>query len=170
MIALYRGFSPLSQVIRWQTDSDKSHAAWILRDGTVVESWAPYGVRHLAHPFEKHTRGTRIDIYSIDGISAHGSKRAERFLLDEVGSGYDFGGIWRFVIRRGGAHPTKWFCSELVAAAAIRAGLPLLNAPLAKIAPGHIGWSTRLSLVAGGVDETEWRRRVAREIFMKAEL
>ena len=39
MIALYKGTSALSRIIRWRTWSDYTHAAWVFQDGSVIEEW-----------------------------------------------------------------------------------------------------------------------------------
>ena len=40
-IALYQGKSLISLLIRWQTRSQYSHAAFLLDDGSVIEAWQP---------------------------------------------------------------------------------------------------------------------------------
>src|SRR5579871_6249457 len=48
-IALYQGKSPISLLIRWQTRSRYSHAAFLLDDGSVIEAWQPC-VREINPP------------------------------------------------------------------------------------------------------------------------
>lgn len=40
-IALYQGKSFISRLIRWQTRSRYSHAAFLLDNGNVIEAWTP---------------------------------------------------------------------------------------------------------------------------------
>src|SRR5579871_2617400 len=48
-IALYQGKSLISLLIRWQTRSQYSHAAFLLDDGSVIEAWQPC-VREINPP------------------------------------------------------------------------------------------------------------------------
>lgn len=127
MIALYRGRSVLSRAIRWQTRGEYSHAAWVLPDRSVIEAWAPGGVQHNVSLGRAHTAGTVVDLYAIRGLTAPQHEEIERFLRSELGGGYDYGNLLKFMSRRRGGHNERWFCSELVFAACVAAGVRLLE-------------------------------------------
>jgi hypothetical protein len=141
LVTAYRGVSLISKAIRWQTWSDYSHvglglwfddrmtlADWIAT-GETIEAWQSGGVRSgKAGPCAGHTLGTRIDLFDLPGAWPATQATAWHFASQQVGKGYDFRGVLRF-LPRSGRHPDsddRWFCSELVEAALYEAYSPLL--------------------------------------------
>jgi hypothetical protein len=150
MILLYKGKSTISKLIKWQTFGSYSHAAWWLRDGTVVEAWHKGGVSHNDSPATLHTPGTEIDIFDFDCTAGFQPALAEQFLINQVGKKYDFAPVMRgFIFRVMRDNPLKWFCSELVHAAARAGNLELLSrVPDWKIHPTLLSYSPRMIHVA----------------------
>jgi uncharacterized protein YycO len=146
MIALYRGKSLFSRLIRWATWSEYSHAAWLDDDtGRIVEAWRR-GVVDTTLGGD-HTPGTRVDCFAVEGED-HAHRTAIRsFLWGEMGKPYDLRGVLGFVTRRSGAQsPARWFCSELVFAAYALAGIPILARVAAhQVPPGWLAMSPRLA-------------------------
>lgn len=167
IIALYRGLSPLSWAIRKFTRSDYSHAALVDDYGRCWDMWYPQGMRILAHPYEGHTRGTRIDYYAVIGMDDEMSRRVASFLGDHLGAKYDIGGVLRFVSRRRVDNSERWFCSELVIEALQASGLKILNAEPHEISPGHIPWSTELYKLGEEISEEQWRNYAGRRLCTK---
>ena len=124
-LLLYMGKSAVSKAIEWQTRSPYSHVAVELDDGRIVEAWHKQGVRIIDHGHEGHSMGTPIEYYSIGVPFSHAP--VEAFLLNQVGKGYDWRGVWRFVSRRDQPVNDRWFCSELCVAAFAQGGLHLLK-------------------------------------------
>jgi hypothetical protein len=60
---------------------------------------------------------------------------AVKFLDAQVGKGYDFGGLIALPFRKPWHGVSKWFCSELVAAALLAAGLPKMRVEAHRITP-----------------------------------
>lgn len=145
-IALYRGRSLLSRVIRWRTWSVYSHAAWLCASGTVIEAWTKGGVRHVANLSVAHTPGTIVDLYEITAEVDYAA--AELFLKRQLGKPYDFLGILGFILRRRCQEESRWFCSELVFSAVLAGGLRLLNTldPW-QVSPGELATSPFLTKV-----------------------
>lgn len=150
MILLYRGKSLISKAIKWQTFGPYSHAAWWMRDGTVIEAWHKGGVTHNDSPATIHTPGTEIDVFDFADPAAISHDIAEQFLLDQVGKKYDFRPVLSgFTLRLNRNNPDKWFCSELGHAAARIGGYPLLaRVPDRKIHPTLLSYSPRLIHIA----------------------
>ena len=145
MIALYRGKSLLSRLIRWFTWSPYSHAAWICRDGSVIEAWSK-GVRRAASLGEAHMAGTPVEIFALD-LDAQQHAEIEKFLTKQLGQKYDWWGILGFLPRRVMENHDAWFCSELVTKALNAAGVwPLLRIPACRITPGLLALSPLLRL------------------------
>lgn len=153
MIALFRGRSLLSRLIRWHTRSPYSHAAWICGDGQCLEAWSG-GVRKVESVSEQHKPRTWVEYYAVEGMTPEMRDAAERFLTTQLGRPYDTWGIIGFITRRG-RHPNgKWFCSELVFEACRVAGVELLARTEAwEVSPGMLCRSTRLRPVLTSVTE-----------------
>lgn len=132
-IALYKGKSTISRLIRWQTRSQYSHAAALLDDGSVIEAWHIGGVRHAPSLMANHTPGTQVDIYTVP-CAVRQQKVYETFLVAQIGKKYDFKSVFRFASHVSARETGKWFCSELVTAALNEANLN----PLARINPAEV--------------------------------
>jgi hypothetical protein len=159
MIALYKGISSLSRVIRWANRAIYSHAAWIdPESGACYEAWTHGGVRKVPSFSSAHTPGTQLDIFATPATREQ-SLTIRRFLEWQIGKPYDWRGILHFVTRRP-EYPRdqdRWFCSELVFAAYRSAGVPLLaRVDAFTVSPGMLSWSPLLvhvrSAVCGGTD------------------
>lgn len=122
---LHRGRGFISSLIKWQTRSVYSHVSITLDDGRVVEAREFKGVRVL--PKLQPSKGERIDSFHIE-LSERQKEEIEHFLLSQVGKGYDYISILRFITRDHVPHwsKTKWFCSELAFEAFRTAGIELL--------------------------------------------
>lgn len=146
MILLYKGKSLVSKAIRWRTWGEYSHAAWWLRDGTVIEAWHKGGVSHSPSPATIHTPGTEIDVFDFRPEAQIDLDAAEKFLLEQVGKKYDFRAVlsgFTFRINRDNAN--RLFCSELDFLTAQAGGLNLLDRIVAaKVPPQLLSYSTEL--------------------------
>lgn len=127
MILAYKGksFWP-SKLIRWFSWSDYSHIAWQCESGEVLEAWPPK-VRSTKSFNEGHTKGTPVDFYEVVGLTPEQRLIIESFLRCQVGKSYDWQGVFQFVIRTGKDSKSKWFCSELVFKALLKANIKLLK-------------------------------------------
>lgn len=141
-LLLFRGHGMISSLIRWQTRSEYSHAALLLYDGaTIIEAWQGAGVRKA-----QVTNWENIDKFEV--ISPVNWPLALAFAERQIGKGYDYLQVLRFVSRRGGKLDYKWFCSELVFAAILAGGVRLLRTEEPwRISPGHLALSPLLEPV-----------------------
>lgn len=146
-ILLFRGRGIISTLIRWQSRGPYSHAAILLPDGQIVESWQGSGVRT-----KRLTDWTDIDAYLIPEMSRGQWKTAIRYALSQVGKKYDYLGVARFVTRRPSRDNDKWFCSELVYRALQEAGINLFERiePWA-VSPAMLAYSPLLEPTAANV-------------------
>lgn len=125
-ICLHSSNSLVSRLIRWQTRSGYSHASFEFPDGMVMESREWKGVRMLtAH---EQADGETIDRFTVYATPFQAAK-VRAFCFDQLGKPYDWTMVARFVTRRqeSRASSGKWFCSELVFAACLHAGIVLLR-------------------------------------------
>lgn len=139
-VLLFRGRGVISALVRWQTRSVYSHCAIQLPDGRILESWQGSGVqvRRLAD-------WAGVERFRVAGITATQWGRAVSFAEAQVGAGYDYISVLRFVSRRHAPDNGRWFCSELVAAALQVAGVQLLaRVDPAEVSPAMLSWSPLL--------------------------
>lgn len=119
-ILLFRGRGIVSALIRWQSRGQYSHAAILMPNGRIIESWQGAGVR-----IKKLTDWSDIDAFTIPGMTIPQWDTAINYALRQVGKKYDYLGVARFVSRRPSPEDDKWFCSELVYRALQESGVHL---------------------------------------------
>ncbi len=136
-ILLFRGRGIISAMIRWQTRSEYSHAAFLLPCGRIIESWQGSGV-HI----KTLNDWEGIDSFGVHGMTNEQWEEAILFARKQIGKKYDYRGVCRFVSRRKVPADDRWFCSELVAKALEVAGIKLFrNLDSTEISPGMIARS-----------------------------
>ena len=91
-------------------------------DGKIVEAWQGDGVR--VNSISDWAGVTR---YEVPTMSRTQWEDAIAFALAEVGKGYDYWAIVRFVSRRRMPDNDRWFCSELVFAALAHVGVRIFE-------------------------------------------
>ena len=132
----YKGKSFVSKTIQWQTRSEYSHVS-IEIDGVNYEAWHIGGVTRNKDFCVNHTPGTPVDVLHI--LEQYFSRtKLIAFLEAQLGKKYDFRGVFRFLTRRKHPADEKWFCSELVASAYERAGIPLSRIRPSYLSPRDI--------------------------------
>jgi uncharacterized protein YycO len=155
LIQLHTGGTGLfARLIRWFSRSDVHHVslwrwdATDVRGGEIVEAMEGYGVRRLpADAYAAARAAGRIRCLSFrEPLSPAETATLWAAASAEIGRGYDWLGVIRFVSRRRqDGHPQKWFCSELVAAACTAAGRPLFHAkPAWQVLPADLAYSLAL--------------------------
>ncbi len=169
-IALYQGKSLISLLIRWQTRSRYSHAAFLLDDGSVIEAWQPcvreisgtgLPARQFLEPHgrdtratispalsRQHTPGTTVDIFKfITPLTPEENRHLEYLARRDVGTPYDYRGIVRFLTRQRDGRSRRLFCSEQVFARCQQIGRPLLDRTEAwRVPPDWLARSPHLAL------------------------
>jgi hypothetical protein len=146
-IGLYHGISMMSRMIRFFTWGEVVHASYIRPNGQCIEAWSPK-VRKCASYHEGHTPGTVIDLYALDCTAAQANV-FDMAMNMQVGKKYDWHGLFGFISRRSSAqNQEKWFCSELIQYASVRAGVEILSRiqPY-KCSPQLLCYSPRLRFV-----------------------
>jgi uncharacterized protein YycO len=145
-VLLFRPVGLLSKFISWQTDSDYSHAA-LMFDDCVIEAVQFKGVHKLAHD---QIDWSRVDVYQVAGMTEEAAKAIREFAESQVGSGYDYWGVLRFISRRRLPDNEDYFCSEFVFDAVRNAGINLLERIESyQVDPGQLRTSPLLILEGG---------------------
>lgn len=135
--------------ISFFTWSWPSHVDLMFEDGTIIGSLPGKGVTVQSPGVFSFTlsHSTRHEMYSVT-VDNDTYGRIKKFVMAQKGKPYDWGGILGFLARtdRWQAE-SRWFCSELVAAAFEYAGLPLIKARSNRVTPGMVLMSPYLKQV-----------------------
>ena len=127
---LFRGRGVVSSLIRWQTRSAYSHAALLDVEGRVIEAKEGRGVIRRPAEWvyaEAAESGVEIEAYGVRGATGIVWWEALEFAASQLGVGYDYLAIARFISRRKHRNRNRWFCSELVFASLAYGGIRLLE-------------------------------------------
>jgi uncharacterized protein YycO len=146
-VALYKGRSWTSKLIRWFTRSEYSHAAWVEKSGKTWESWEPGGVRTVPSPLVGHDPRTPIDFFFVQGMDELSAQIVSDFFAKHLGKPYDFWGVIGFISRRSRqVGDPRWFCSEILIEALRAGGINILAARLEsyKVTPRDVAVSPLL--------------------------
>jgi uncharacterized protein YycO len=151
-VLFFRGKGPVSSTIRWLTKSPYSHVGlvYLFDERVFCLEAIGSGVR-LALVSEVVRRyDGRVDYYEVLDASEEQRRKVVGFGFAQLGKLYDRAGIWRFFwsilsgrmdkVRR----DHQWFCSELVAAAYVDAGLSLCDRREEFTSPGDLAGSAKL--------------------------
>lgn len=144
MIVFFYGTGIIGEAIRWQTRGKYSHVGYLMPDGSIIEAWHMGGVLHSDCPFVLHGPDVTFDVFDVSGITALQRLEVQAFLQRQIGSGYDYIGVLRFLSHVNRNNYDAWFCSELVAEAHEEAHAPLLMTEAWRISPVALSWSTEL--------------------------
>lgn len=134
-VRLYKGSGFISSLIKFQTRSEYSHACFVI-DDFIYEAKEFIGVRKI-----KDDKSGNYDEFSLD-ITKEQKKVLLEFLMAQLGKGYDYTMVARFITRQQEQRASSgvWFCSELVTAGLNKIKLP----PLLRINP----WAVSPALLA----------------------
>jgi uncharacterized protein YycO len=145
-VLLFRGRGPIGWAIRTQTRTKYSHAALLLPDGkTIIEAWQGSGLflRNNGVHEKTITDWSDVDAFLVDGMRPEQWDKALDFARQQVGKGYNYRGVARFLTRTSSTEDNGLlFCSQLVFASIAAGGVRLLERIEAEaVAPGHLAWS-----------------------------
>jgi hypothetical protein len=141
-VLLFTGGDPIAALVKWQSRSEYSHAALLLPGGArVIESYPFYGVRSrelTAKDWEK------VHAYAVPGMTGEQWCVAVAFAEAQLGNGYDWRNVLRFVSRLPATENNRWFCSELVFADLEYSYRKVLEMEAEYVDPGHLPTSPLL--------------------------
>lgn len=135
-------WNPISAAIRFSTRSWASHAEFVDTDrGITVGARAIGGVK---------IRGCWEDHYTrVEQFTAAGIEQAYMWATTQIGKPYDFSAVTGIALDRNWRNDSRWFCSELIAAA-----FEEVKAPLLSTRPSNALWrvTPRDLLMSRGLD------------------
>ena len=128
------GWNIASVFIKTQTACRWYHCGVINDAGLVVEARMTGGVVvSFLDEFKSRGQWVIIDIPLNDEQAAHD------FLDKQIGKGYDVSGLFAYLFnKRSWQTEHKWYCSELVAAAAEIGGSSIVRSDLSGVSPRDI--------------------------------
>lgn len=137
--------SIVSQAIRAVTYSDYSHVDFVLPGEGYLGAHSDGGV--LIRPFG-YCKPAKV-MNAVVKVSEPVADSVIRFARAQIGKPYDHGAIFGLLARRNWQDSEKWFCSELVAAAFLHAGHPILNTMhLERVTPRDVSISPLLHVLS----------------------
>ena len=119
-------------LIRLFTLSKWNHVA-IEHKGNVIDSTFKAGVAVTSK--EKFLK--KYPVHAIRKINGVNEEVSWKFLKAQLGKGYDYKAIVALPFREDWQRDSKWFCSELAAAAIIKGGRKLKLKP-ERVTPGNL--------------------------------
>lgn len=117
-----------SKAIQLATGCKYQHAA-VIFDDIIIEARFTGVVQSAIEEFKSRGDFEVFDYPLVD------EEKALAFALEQLGKDYDFVGITTFPFRTKWQDPTKWYCSELVAAIAKEGGKPIASDTLQGVSP-----------------------------------
>lgn len=146
MIVFFRGRGPVAAIIRWQTRGAYAHCGWLANDGRFFEAHGHGGVQVHDSPWVLNTG--LADVFAVRDMTPAQHEAVTTFCQAHVGCGYDWFGVIRFLSGICRDDETRWFCSELVAAACAEAGHRLQATSTWRLSPVTLSWSPLLRMVS----------------------
>lgn len=135
----------VSKAIGWQTWGPGgiwSHVEFVVGDG-YLGSQAPDGVLLRPKTYCTPSEQLLCSVVVPDAVGA----QVLAFAHAQIGKPYDYKSILGFVLRRDWRDTSAWFCSELVAAAFVYAGFPLLRTTeVNRVSPSTLSLSPYLQV------------------------
>lgn len=115
-----KGFTPW--LIRTYTWSEVDHVEFLLPNQKMTLGAIPDGGVQL-RPYKPQAD----EIIAYVHCSSEIARKVMDYAHSQIGKPYDWSAIYGIATHRNYQESDKWICSELIAAAFERAGLPLLN-------------------------------------------
>lgn len=134
-------------LIRLGTKSNWCHVDMLFADGTLIGSRGQTGVEKTT--LEKRLARPDISHYRVDEIILPDEDSARTFAEVQVGKPYDYTAIFAFLMpwRSNWQEDSKWFCSELVAAAIHQGGIEIARMDASRVTPAFLDDSPLLKTI-----------------------
>ena len=119
----------MARLIQLQTRSPFHHAALIAENGEVFEAIGkpfPFGKVVKAKSFSSnHKPGEDIDVFEV--TTPYMRTKSMKWMKKQIGKGYDYRSVLRFLTRVPAKKNQRYFCSELIFEYFTVGSLPLLK-------------------------------------------
>jgi len=110
-----------------------SHVSVLYERSHVVDATLTHGGVRLRRLAELLDEASAVEWVEVD---LPDEAAASAFMAQQLGKRYDWTALVGIVLRADWADPSRWFCSELAAAAVQAGGRRLLREDLARVTPG----------------------------------
>ena len=119
----FKGSWLVGSAIRWQTWGDWGHVALQFPSGVSYES---VGLKGVIEHLGGHPRINEATVLELHCTTSE-VEAMEKWCKEQVGKGYDYRAILRFVTRSRYWSNDRWFCSELGFCASREASIELFS-------------------------------------------
>lgn len=126
-VRIYKSKGLVSNLIKWQTNSEYSHASIVVTDNNGISRL--YEAREFKGVLSRLAIDQEdYDEFMVKDITRNQELGIIEFLERQIGKKYDYWLILQFVARNQNTRKAsgKWICSELVYAALRKVGIELL--------------------------------------------
>lgn len=142
-IALFKRGGPFGALIKWQTDSGYSHSGLLFNGVYMIEA----ELKGVVGQDYTQDELQEVELFDVD-LDEESTAVIYEFAQAQIGKGYDFWALIRFISRSRFPENDRWFCSELVFAAFQAAEVYLLARTEAwRVSPGLLSRSPLLKEV-----------------------
>jgi len=145
-------------LIRFGTMSNWCHVDLLFNDGILIGATSK-GVERMTLR-ERLLGSYNVTEYRVDEIELPQEDKAREFAEAQVGKKYDFTAVLAFALpwRTNWDEPTRWFCSELVAACVNQGGVTIARKNMWRVSPAFLETSPLLKTIEGAVKVSKQRR------------
>lgn len=138
-----------SNLIKWFTWSKFSHIDIYIKrypnDQEIIGAVPFEGVIR----YKKEDRIRDAKYYECYKANVSKPHKVEKFLSEQVGKPYDWGGVFSFLFRRDWHDESEWFCSELATAGLEKGEFKLIRRKTNRVRPQDIAESIAITKVEG---------------------
>ena len=140
-----------SKFIRLVTWGNYSHVEALDKDGFLTGAEFPKG--GVSQPYQKRFElATKCRLVKVDIAD---TEAFYKFLYAQIGKPYDWKAIFGYLFRKNWDQDNEWFCSELIAKAAIEGKTPLATFKSFKISPRDLLMNPNVETITTDKEEAK---------------
>ena len=128
------GWPVVSPLISWWTGHWANHCDLMTGDRNMISAMPLFGVQEWP---QRVVTANKVEFVRVECTEQQRAK-ALLYARTQIGKPYDYGGVISFPFRSKWSEQSKWFCSELTAAALDVAGVIRVDKRVNRISPADL--------------------------------